>query len=327
MDTDMQKKGMISIIIPVYNSKERLVECLESVAVQSYENLEVIIVDDCSTDGSLEICREYEKKYSFIRVYTKENEGVSAARNFGLAKAKGEFIQFADSDDMLYPEACSILAGCMEKNSSDVVICGYYNEKEQKKNVYDKRLFETREEFMKEFPVLFTNFFIHVPWNKLYRRSVVKEFFPEDLDKGEDLVFNLRVFENANKISVVNDALYFYHNINDNSLSFRFRENAMQIEERLFREVADFYTGQCKDREPVFLYHFYMTAIKNKFYSLMGRSGFGRAECKKCMREWSELESVRELYKKKGYFGKKDRMFLFFMRRKMLSILYWYYRR
>lgn len=327
MNADTQKKGLISIIIPIYNSRERLVECLESVAVQSYENLEAIIVDDCSTDGSLEVCREYEKKYPFIRVYTKENEGVSAARNFGLARARGEFIQFADSDDMLYPEACSVLAACMENDSSDVVICGYFNEKEQKKVVYEKKLFQSREEFMTEFPELFTNFFIHVPWNKLYRRSVVKEYFPEDLDKGEDLVFNLRVFECADKISVINDALYFYHNVDDGSLSFRFRENAMQIEERLFREVHNFYTGQCRDGEPVFLYHFYMTAIKNKFYSLMKKSGFDRAECKKQIREWVELQSVLELYEKKGYFGKKDRILLFFMRRKMLSVLYWYYKR
>ena len=86
---DRMKEKMISIIIPVYNSRERLRECLESVVAQSYENKEVIVVDDCSTDGSLEICREYEKNYPFFRVYTKENEGVSAARNYGLSKARG----------------------------------------------------------------------------------------------------------------------------------------------------------------------------------------------------------------------------------------------
>ena len=81
---------LVSVIIPVYNSKKRLAACLDHVAAMDYPNLEVILVDDCSTDGSLEICREYEKKYPYFHVITKENEGVSAARNRGLQKSHGQ---------------------------------------------------------------------------------------------------------------------------------------------------------------------------------------------------------------------------------------------
>lgn len=321
------KDKMISLIIPVYNSKDRLAKCLESVVSQSYKKLEVIIVDDCSTDGSLEICREYEKKYPFIHVYTKENEGVSAARNLGLAKAEGEYVQFADSDDMLYPDACRMLAEQMEHDKSDLVIGGYFNEKEQKDIVYRRRSFRDKEEFMKEFPDLFSGFFIHVPWNKLYRKSVLEEGFPEDIDKGEDLVFNLRALRRAEKISVLDEVLYFYHNINENSLSFKFRENAMEIEERLYHEVTAFYEKYESEKEPVFLYHYYMTAVKNKFYVLAGRPGMTGKMCRQRMREWCEKGSIRNLYLKRRHFGAKDRILLGMMRRNMTFALYLYYKR
>lgn len=326
-ETDLMKEAMISIIIPVYNSKDRLAECLESVVSQSYKKLEVVIVDDCSTDGSLEICREYEKKYSFVHVHTKENEGVSAARNFGLSKAEGEYIQFVDSDDMLYPDACRMLAECMEKDKSDLVIGGYYNEKEQEKILYGERKFRDRSEFMREFPELFSRFFIHVPWNKLYRKSILKAGFPEDIDKGEDLVFNLRALEQAEKISVLNAVLYFYHNINENSLSFRFRENAMEIEERLYDEVSDFYKKYEKEKEPVFLYHYYLTAVKNKFYALAGKSGLDGKICRGYIREWCEKSSIQDLYLKRSYFGGKDRLLLRLMHGKFVFVLYLYYRK
>lgn len=328
IDGDMSE-NMISIIIPVYNSRERLTECLESVAQQSYENKEVIVVDDCSTDGSLEICREYEKKYAFFHVYTKENEGVSAARNYGLSRAKGELIQFVDSDDMLYPETCKILAERIQRDESDLVICGYYNEKEKRKAVYGEYIFSDKSEFMKEFSGLFSQFFLHVPWNKLYRRCLIDEAaaeFPTDLSKGEDLLFNLQVLGQAEKISVLNEALYFYHNVSDSSLSFRFREDAMQIEERLFQAVKAFVGRYGDETDLGFLYQYYLTAVKNKFYALTGRSGFDRKTCQRCMAQWVQMDSVKQLYAQAGGFGIKDRILLFLMRRKMTGVLYHYYK-
>ena len=327
---DRMKEKMISIIIPVYNSRERLRECLESVVAQSYENKEVIVVDDCSTDGSLEICREYEKNYSFFRVYTKENEGVSAARNYGLSKARGEYIEFVDSDDMLYPDACKLLEERIRRDGSDLVIGGYYNEKEERKILYGDALFSERKEFMKEFPGLFSGFFLHVPWNKLYRRSVIEAAgaeFPRDFSKGEDLLFNLRVLEKTEKISVMNEVLYFYYNISENSLSFRFREDAMEIEERLYRAVEAFYKKYDEGESLVFLHRFYLTAVKNKFYALTGKSGFDRKTCRKVIEQWLRMESIEELCEAAGEFGKKDRFLLFLMKRRMTGLLYDYYKK
>lgn len=322
-------KGLLSIIIPVYNSRDRLAECFDSIVNQNYNRLEVIVVDDCSSDGSLELCREYEKNYSYFHVFTKENEGVSAARNYGLARAQGEYIQFADSDDMLYPDACRLLVERMERDASDLVICGYYNEREQGKVLPLDLLLKGREGIRVQFPSLFTQFLIHVPWNKLYRRRVLEQAeaaFPLDLNKGEDLLFNLKVLEQAEKISLLPEALYFYHNVNDQSLSFKFREDSMEIEERLFQSVADFWDHCGGKPDPEFLYHFYLTAVKNKLYALVGRSGFDAGTCREYMKKWGKLKSVSRLYDRKQCFGVKDRVLLNLMKRQRTRVLYLYYK-
>lgn len=322
----MEKKGLVSIIIPVYNSRDGLAQCLDSVVSQSYEKLEVIIVDDCSTDGSLDICREYERKYPYVHVYTKANEGVSAARNFGMSKAEGEYLQFADSDDRMEPDACRLLVSCMERDGSDLVIGGYYDEKKQQHIIYPSRFFSGTAAFMEEFPQLFTRFFLHVPWNKLYRRNAFQVEFPGNLNKGEDLVFNLRVFAQAKCISVLEQSVYFYHNTGEDSLSFRFREDAMEIEERLYREVMAFYTEH-GGSEPQFLYRFYLNAVKNKCYALMGKSGFDREKCCAMLRKWAEKESIRELWSKRSLFRGKDRILLYLLCHRQALFLYLYYKR
>ncbi len=317
----------VSIIIPVYNSKEGLRDCLDSVVSQDYPNLEVIVVDDCSTDGSLEICREFEQNYEMLTVYTKANEGVSAARNYGLKRATGEYIQFADSDDRLYEGATTKLVDAMERNRSDVVIGGYWNEKDNCQVVPQEGIYEKTEDFSQVFPTLFTGFLIHVPWNKLYRRSILEDVtFPGDLSKGEDLIFNLRVLAKKGTICTLPQVLYFYHNVSDTSLSFRFREDAMDIEERLYREVES-YGRQCGIDDFTFLEEFYLTAIKNKCYALMGKSGYDTRQCRQQFKHFCEMESIRELCRKSDKFEKKDQILLFLMKYKMVTLLMWYYQR
>lgn len=322
-------KGLLSIIIPVYNSRDRLAECFDSIVNQNYNGLEVIVVDDCSSDGSLELCREYEKNHSYFQVFTKENEGVSAARNYGLARAQGEYIQFVDSDDMLYPDACRRMVERMERDDSDLVICGYYNEREQRKVLPLDLLLKGREGILEQFPSLFTRFLIHVPWNKLYRRRILEQAeatFPLDLNKGEDLLFNLKVLEQAEKISLLPEALYFYHNVNDQSLSFKFREDSMEIEERLFQSVAAFWDRCGGKPDPEFLSHFYLTAVKNKLYALVGRSGFDATTCREYMRKWGKMKSVSGLYDRKQCFGVKDRVLLNLIKCQRTRALYLYYK-
>ena len=113
----------ISVIIPVYNVEKYISRCLDSILNQSYKNVEIIIINDGSTDKSGLICDEYSKRYDNIRVFHKENGGVSSARNLGITVAKGEYITFADPDDFLNKDMYKILYDNAKNNNSDITIC------------------------------------------------------------------------------------------------------------------------------------------------------------------------------------------------------------
>lgn len=117
----------ISVICPVYNVKPYLKQCINSILLQSFKNFELLLIDDGSTDGSEIICNIFEKKDSRIRVIHQENQGVSAARNVGLVHAKGTYIAFIDSDDIVYSEYLEQLYNSLTKNNADISICNYFH--------------------------------------------------------------------------------------------------------------------------------------------------------------------------------------------------------
>ena len=118
----------ISMIVPVYNQEKYLEQCLESLVHQTYENIEIIVVDDGSTDGSAEICRRYASQYDSIKVCRQENAGVSAARMTGIAASGGQYIMFVDSDDWVEPDICEVLFDARGRRGADAAMCGYFRE-------------------------------------------------------------------------------------------------------------------------------------------------------------------------------------------------------
>lgn len=116
---------LISIIVPIYNAEKVIKRCIESISRQSYEMLEIILVDDGSTDQSLEICEDMSEKDSRIKIIHQNNGGVSRARNTGLKKATGQYIMMVDSDDYLYERAVELMLREIKKNKADLAICGF----------------------------------------------------------------------------------------------------------------------------------------------------------------------------------------------------------
>ncbi|MBQ4529140.1 MAG: glycosyltransferase family 2 protein [Lachnospiraceae bacterium] len=237
---------MISVIVPVYNCEEKLNRCVESILNQSYNKLEVILVNDGSTDGSLEICNQYGKTDSRIKVVDKENAGVSAARNTGIEHAQGEYIQFVDSDDYIEKDMCKILVKAMEESAADMVLSGfchrYLNEDIIKVPEQEINGTLNRTEFATSFLGFYQKGFLNMPWNKLYKRELVKEKFPENLSLGEDLLFNLKYLEKVEKIAIVKEPLYYYIQERGNTnLSAKKRENKLEIAEYISRETEKFY--------------------------------------------------------------------------------------
>ena len=207
-----------SVIIPVYNVEKYIDRCLKSIISQNYDDLEIIVIDNGSTDSSGSICDTYASEYSNISVYHIENHGVGAARNFGLSKARGEFIYFVDSDDYLVG---NLFADFADKLVSDLdlVVFSYYNSFEEdltEKSRTEKSLpFKgnyDKDGFIKIFKELFLSDMLYTVWNKIYRREFLLEnnLSFEQYEIGEDVRFNLNVYRNVNRIFLSQDSYYVY---------------------------------------------------------------------------------------------------------------------
>ena len=207
---------LISVIIPVYNVEDYLHYAIESLEKQTYKNFEIILVNDGSTDDSGKLCDEYSEKYSNVRVFHKENGGLSDARNFGVQKAKGEFITFLDPDDYLEAYSLELLADIQEKHNCDIVSTRV--KATELYNVYSNH-FLTEEDF-KNVIVMDHDIFLEEAFydkvatvsacGKLYRKSILEIPFP----KGriyEDLYIISEHVEKANKIVHTPIQIYNYY--------------------------------------------------------------------------------------------------------------------
>ncbi len=201
---------LISVIIPVYNVKPYLKECVDSVINQSYRNLEIILVDDGSNDGSEMICDEYCKKDSRVKVIHQENKGLSVARNIGIEHSKGDFLTFVDSDDYIHKEMLMVLYDSIKEYDSDISVCNYSNagmlEVVNKKNV---KVFNELEEMLGE---LYKDNCIcfGTAWGKIYKRKIFDEIRYPANRRYEDNFVAHRIFEIANRLVYSDNKLYCY---------------------------------------------------------------------------------------------------------------------
>ena len=205
------KNDLISIIIPVYKVEKYLEKCIESVLKQTYTNLQIILVDDGSPDNCGKICDEYAKKDPRIEVIHKVNGGLSDARNVGIAKAKGKYIGFVDSDDYIKEDMYEILINLIKEYDADVSICNLYDVidgKEYIKNNENGIQEYSRLEILKE--VLLDKNIQSYAWNKLYKKELFDEIKYPIGKKYEDIGTTFYVFEKCNKIVVTSEPEYYY---------------------------------------------------------------------------------------------------------------------
>lgn len=208
---------LVSIIIPIYNAEKTLRKCLGRVRAQSYEKIEVLMVDDGSTDHSQDICREYCKKDGRFFLLEQAHRGVAAGRNLAMQQARGQYIQFCDSDDWMTLDATEHLVRAAVQTGCDLITAGFYR-------VVGDRIYEhahigvsgimTRDEFVEHMMKAPGNFYYGVLWNKLYKRSVIQRRMlscPEDLSWCEDTLFNYTYLKYAATITVLSRPIYFYN--------------------------------------------------------------------------------------------------------------------
>lgn len=243
--------GKISIIVPVYNSQNSLRRCIESLMAQDESVSEILLINDGSTDNSFKICKEYEARDARIHVIDKKNEGVSEARNTGLLYAKGEYIQFVDSDDFIEPDMCKTLMEEMEAKGADLCICGFHHlfaGKDVKKSCGDYICTMGYQEFAGEFIGLYQRGYLNMPWNKLYKKELITDYFDADLSLGEDLIFNLSYLENIKEksphpvIVTIPDPLYYYiQNPEARTLSSGVGQDKLALSACLCKNTLKFY--------------------------------------------------------------------------------------
>jgi len=215
---------MISVIVPIYNVEPYLHECLESILNQTYQNLEILLIDDGSQDDCGRICDEFARIDPRIRVFHTENHGLSVARNLGLQMAKGEYIGFVDSDDWLEPDMYEILLRCIEETGTNISVCGIRYEylHRQEDHSIDKGVYFGTEAIC----ALICNL-PNYAWNKLYKKACwIDISFPEN-HTYEDVATIYKVVLKADSLSCVPKALYHYRKREESIVYTKSMKNIM----------------------------------------------------------------------------------------------------
>ena len=207
---------MVSMIVPVYNSEKTLSRCIDSILNQTYRDFELILLNDGSTDTSGEICDAYAKRDSRVRVVHKENTGVSDTRNRGIDLARGEYLQFLDSDDWITPDATALFVRTATEQQCDMVISQFYRvigEHVSQKGAIDEDGLMDRSTYANHMMQKPADFYYGVLWNKFYKRSIITEHrlrMDQSICWCEDFMFNLEYVRHTQTIYAMKVPVYYY---------------------------------------------------------------------------------------------------------------------
>ena len=250
---------MISVIVPVYNCKEYLANCIESILNQTYPQIQLVLVDDGSSDGSGEICDRYAAQDARLLVSHQENGGVSKARNAGLETAAGEWVLFVDADDYVEPSYCQSMLDAAMQCDADVVIARPSAQDQPGLQRYEAAQIEQLKQSCLAYEEARYDYNIDAPWGKIFRRSLIETHrirFPEDLSRSEDALFCATVYEHAASIGCLNRFGYV-HVEREGSLCRRFAPDAPEMLEKILdqnrRWVQKYHPGE-KDYEKALWY-------------------------------------------------------------------------
>lgn len=269
-------KSLISIIVTIYNVEKYLDECIQSVINQTYKNLEIILIDDGSTDRCDEICKIYSEKDNRIKLIKQTNQGVSVARNKGIKASTGKYIMFVDGDDWIDLDCCEIAIQYMENKDCDIVMWSYIREFKHAslpKKIFDSDIFFNEVECEKLHRRLFglVNEELNNPESadslapvcmKLYKSELIHkneiEFYDIDrIGTYEDGLFNIHVFNYVKNVVFLNKCLYHYRKTNEISITTKYKENLVEQWLNLF-SIMDNYIKEYE------LSYGYVRALENR---------------------------------------------------------------
>lgn len=320
---------MYSVVIPVYEARKDLERCVRSWLAQTEGNLELVLVDDGSTDGSAGLCDRLAEEDGRIRVIHQKNLGVSAARNAGIRAAQGEFLLFTDSDDYVAADYLEKMGKLQRETDSDLVVCGFHH-------LYDGAdilklpdrtgVFELAD-FEEPFLWLYERSYLNMPWNKLFRKGMAGEF-DASLSLGEDLLFNLEYLRKCRRIAILAEPLCYYIQEEQKvTLSSKKRKNRMELARRICEETERFYDGMWEGKEAAFAGHAriftrYMNEIMDECEKLPADKSLSIREKLSVIRAYAEDGWVRSRGGE-AFFPYTDyRILWFFLKRRMSVMVY-----
>ena len=244
----MSRKDIkFSVIIPVYNAEKYIEACIESVLNQSYQNFELILVNDGSSDNSGDICSRYADKITNVFAYHKENSGVIHTRRYALERAIGDYCVFVDADDSLKKDTLQILHDTIRKYECDCVIYGY--DRVQNGTIVNKSQEET-ETCITDKRMLYRKCFFSSEYNQLCRKAVKRSVFKRvdyssyyHISRGEDLLQSIDVLENSTSVVFIKDRLYNY-TLNPNSITEAVKYESYELSFEVRQEVLNFLKTQ-----------------------------------------------------------------------------------
>mgnify|MGYP005801522567 CR=1 FL=1 len=311
----------ISIIVPVYNAEKYIEKCIKSILNQSYTDIELLLVDDGSTDGSLSIIRSWEKKDKRIKVIQQENRGASAARNAGMRGATGQFIQFFDADDTVEFNCCEEMLKAIGDN--DLCVCGIeeiVNEKITRTRKPDLDQAGGHKAVMQTAYTLYDSDLLHSLCNKLYRKNCIAGSFPEDMTMGEDLLFNLEYLKNCKGIYILPMCLYRYVR-NSRSATRKFRKNMSCMQCRIYENLYAFFDempAECKNNIDMrFFEHMVQLVFKR---AIMSR-GELREDRIRCVKEGLKNRAFKDLMKRYRPENLKELIWMFLLKTRFIYLV------
>ncbi len=302
--TPPHQEKRVCIIIPVYNAEKFLGYCLNSVLSQTYGNWVALLIDDGSTDGSAEICRRYEEMDSRFRVFSKQNGGVSSARNFGLHYAEGDYLEFVDSDDCLAPDCLEKQVALAKVYDSPLVIMNmtlldFNNPKEDHIRLNSYWLHQSpcvlsAEEFReKKMRLIWYTALLEGPCGKLYDLRLWSRYnihFPAELSLGEDFIANLEYYRACSRVVFLNGCGYYYNrHVGSGSLSEKYRADLFEIKMYLMEKLEEHLGGRDGLTPPE----------QDAFYCYAASNGLTCAEqvvLSSGMGEQQTLDRLREMF-------------------------------
>lgn len=236
----------VSIIVPVYNAEKTLARCLDSLVSQTCKDIEILLINDGSSDGSEDICREYEEGFPYVRVITQKNSGPATARNNGIDHALGEYISFVDADDYVEPEYITTMLDAAEKNCADMVICAYYEESETSSKAhtfkYKEGLYEG--EAAKEIAAsLISDVSEHrIPpysWVRMVRKDIFNNpriRYTDGMVRSEDYYLYTKLHFRVQKVYLLSETPLYHYIENTTSVTHSYVKN-------YWKSVKEIYEG------------------------------------------------------------------------------------